>query len=77
MRVRLKTLMAGPEGVFTPGSVVNVSLEEAEALIAGGCVEPLNQLAEPLTVEPAAVETAAIEPGSRAVKVASRARKTQ
>ncbi len=28
MRVRLKTLMAGPEGVSLPESVVEVSLEE-------------------------------------------------
>jgi len=36
MKMRLKTLMAGPEGVFPPGSVIEVSPEEAEALIAGG-----------------------------------------
>jgi hypothetical protein len=77
MRVRLKTLMAGPEGVFPIGSVIDAGDEEAEALIAGGFAERYDRPVEPVVVEPAAVETAAIEPGSRAVKAAARARKTQ
>jgi hypothetical protein len=35
----LKTLMAGPEGVFLPRSVIEVFHEEANALIAGGFAE--------------------------------------
>jgi hypothetical protein len=34
MHVRLKTLMAGPDGVFPPGSAIDVSVEEDEALPA-------------------------------------------
>jgi hypothetical protein len=77
MRVRLKTLMAGPEGVFPIGSVIDAGDEEAAALIAGGFAERYDRPVEPISVEPASVETTAIEPGSRAVKMAARARKTQ
>ena len=71
MKIRLKTLMAGPEGVFPPGSVIEVSLEESRSLIAGGFGEPV----EAPTVAPAA-ETASLDPGHRAVRPAARARKT-
>ena len=71
MKVRLKTLMAGPDGVFPPGSVIEVSLEESRSLIAGGFGEPVHAP----SVTPAA-ETATIEPGNRAVRPATRARKT-
>lgn len=77
MKVRLKTLMAGPEGVFPPESVVEVSREEAEALIAGGFAEVLQQPGRPSEPDPVPVETAAIEPGDRAVKPAARPRKAQ
>jgi len=69
--------MAGPEGVFPIGSVIDAGDEEAKALVAGGFAERYDRPVESLVVEPAAVETAAIEPGSRAVKVAARARKMQ
>jgi hypothetical protein len=72
MKIRRKTLMAGPEGVFPPGAVIDAGFEEAEALVAGGFAERV----DPPT-QPAPVETAAIEPGSRAMRPASRARKTQ
>ena len=76
MKIRLKTLMAGPEGVFPPGSVIEVSPEEARTLIAGGFAEQVEQLGKPQAAEPAPVETAAVEPGSRAMKPAARLRKT-
>jgi len=47
MRVRLKTLMAGLEGVFPAGSVADVQREEAEALIAGGFAERFDQPENP------------------------------
>jgi hypothetical protein len=65
MKVRLKTLMAGPEGVFPPGSVIDLDASEADALIAAGYAERLERPAE----------TAAIEPGTRAVKSIPRPRK--
>ena len=76
MRVRLKTLMAGPEGVFLPGSVIEVSPEEANALIAGGFAEQVEQSGKTEATEPAPVETAAVEPGYRAVRPTARPRKT-
>ena len=75
MKIRLITLMAGPEGVFPPGSVIEVSPEEARALIAGGYAEHVPPAALP-KVEPSAVETAAVQPGSRAVRPEAKARKT-
>ena len=76
MKIRLITLMAGPEGVFPPGSVIEVSPEEARALIAGGYAEPVPHLAAAPKVEPSAIETAAVQPGSRAVRPEAKARKT-
>ncbi len=65
MKIRLKTLMAGPDGVFQPGSVIDRPNEEAEALISAGyaeCLEPR-------------IETATTEPGTRAVKPVPRPRR--
>jgi hypothetical protein len=76
MKIRLKTLMAGPDGVFPPGSVIEVSPEEARALIAGGYAESVPRPAVAPKAEPPAVETAAVQPGSRAVRPESKARKT-
>ncbi len=75
MKIRLKTLMAGPEGVFPPGSVIEVSSEEARALIAGGYAEPVPNPDAPQAPELPVVETAALEPGSRAVKPPVRPRR--
>jgi hypothetical protein len=76
MKIRLKSLMAGPEGVFAPGSVIEVSPEEARALIAGGHAEPVLRQAAPPKDESPPVETAAVHPGRRAVRPESKARKT-
>jgi hypothetical protein len=65
MKVRLKTLMAGPEGVFGPGSVIDLDTDQAEALVSAGYAERLERR----------VETAALEPGTRAVKPVPRPRK--
>ena len=35
MKVKLLTLMAGPEGSFSPGSLLDVEKTKAEALING------------------------------------------
>jgi len=68
MKVRLKTLMADPEGVFPASSVIDPP--DAEALISAGYAE---RLGRPLFK--ADVETAAVEPGSRAARPAARPRK--
>ncbi len=67
MKIRLKTVMAGPEGVFSPGTVIEVTGEEAQALLSAG-------YADPVEFTP---ETAAIDPGMRAVRPASRPRKIE
>ena len=71
MKVRLKTLMAGPDGVFPPGSVIDPPNDEAEALISAGYAERLER-----PPETAAAEAAAIDPGSRATRPPARSRKT-
>jgi len=71
MKVRLKTLMAGPEGVFHPGSVVHVTEDEAEAMVSAGYAERLDR-----PLETAGVEVAGVEPGSRATRPSARLRKT-
>ena len=76
MKVRLLTLMAGPDGVVHPGALIEVSAEEAQAFIAGGFAEQVEQSGKPEATEPAPVETAAVEPGNRAVRPAPRPRKT-
>ena len=65
MKVRMRTLMAGPQGVFPPGSIVELDADDAEVLVSAGYAERLER----------AVETAAIEPGIRAVRPAPRPRK--
>lgn len=39
MKVKLLTLMSGPEGIFHPGAVVDFPEEKAQALIEGGFAE--------------------------------------
>ncbi len=67
MRIRLKTLMAGPEGVFQPGSVIDIDPDEAGPLVSAGCAELIER----------PVETAAFEPANRAVRPMPRPRKAQ
>ncbi len=70
VRVQLLTLLAGPDGVFPPGSVVEVSAEMAEGLIAGGYAVVLgSQERAPAEIEttqaPEAPERAVTERGRR------------
>ncbi len=67
MKVKLKTLMAGPEGVFQPGSVIDLAMDEADSLVAAGYAELVDR----------PVETAAFEPGNQAVRPMPRPRKAQ
>lgn len=45
MRVRLKTIMAGPAGTASPGAIVDLDRAEAYALIEGGFAEQLDEAA--------------------------------
>lgn len=51
MRLRLKTRMAGPDGCYAPGDVVEADGEEAAQLLAGDYAERLPE-ETPAPVQP-------------------------
>lgn len=58
MEIRMKTLMAGPNGSRHPGEKCTVSAEEAEMLIAGGYAEPVDaEKVDEKTAEEATAES--------------------
>lgn len=63
MRIRIKTIMAGPAGAFPAGSVVTVTDEVGAALVASRQAEAVDDAAPaaPPVVRVDAVETAAVE----------------
>jgi hypothetical protein len=72
MKIRLKVLIAGPRGVFSPGAVVDLPDAEAVALVDAGVAERVD--APP--PKAADLETAAVEPDSeQAVMPRARPRK--
>lgn len=48
----MKTLMAGPDGVVHPDTVISVSKKQAKDLIAGGYAAPVKGKVESTSVEP-------------------------
>lgn len=58
MRVKLKTTMAGPQGTFAAGAVVDLEDAQARDLITGGYAVP---------VQTGKVETATVEKREKAV----------
>lgn len=42
MKVKLRTLMANPNGVFLPNAIIELPIGEAEELIKGGYAEAVN-----------------------------------
>lgn len=69
MQIKMRTLMAGPEGVVKRGDIISVSAEIAEALIAGRFAWPVDKAP--------AIETAAIEPEESAMRKRGRPRKEE
>lgn len=68
MKVKMKTLAAGPEGLYQPGQEVDLPAAQAKALIAGGYAEEVVLAdVEQQQKEPAERETAAVEPPEKAV----------
>jgi len=63
--IRMKTRLAGPDGVRQPGDLLRVPEHVADDLIAGG-------YAELATAKPAEPETATVEPPEKAVSRAKR-----
>lgn len=62
MAVRLLTLLAGPEGVFHPGEVLQLSDEAAQQLVRAGYAEPIGEVVT-ATAEPQTEK--AVKPKSR------------
>ncbi len=62
MRIRLNTLMAGPQGVHQRGAEIEVPSEVGEALLRNGaeCVDDVPAVAWP--VADRVTETATLEP---------------
>lgn len=57
MRVRLLTIMAGPDGIRLPG-IIDVPLAQARELVAGGFADPLDEWPEETASLNVPVETA-------------------
>jgi hypothetical protein len=57
MRVRLKTLYAGPAGIYQPGAVVPFQDSEAEALVSAGYASREDPIVQP-RIEAAVIATA-------------------
>lgn len=64
VKVKLKTLRAGPGGVDPAGSVVECSAKEAEQLVNGGYAEYADKQAD---TGQATVKAAIVAPPERAV----------
>lgn len=45
MRVKLRTIMAGPNGVSQPGDIVDLPKEDAQRLIDGGQADAVSGVA--------------------------------
>ena len=69
MRIKLRTLLAGPDGVVKRGEIIDVSADVAEALIAGRYAWPVDKAP--------VIETAAIEPEESAMRKRGRPRKEE
>lgn len=52
MRIKMKTLAAGPNGVLSPGQEVEVAGDLARALIEGGYAEAVEKIWETAAAEP-------------------------
>ena len=58
MKIRMKTIMAGPDGVVLAGQIVDLPAAKAIELLNGGYAH---------AVDPPATETATIEPQENAM----------
>ena len=67
MQVRMKTMMAGPDGCAASGQIITLSAEEAAQLIAGNYAETVDEADAKALPKAAAVEEAIAEAKERAV----------
>lgn len=68
LKVRMKTIYAGPEGTCQPGKTIDLEKEEAQSLVKAGYAE--HAPAEKKT-KPEIRETAVIEPPENTSQVSS------
>lgn len=68
MRVRLRTIMAGPAGTGQPGQVVDLPDGQAEELLRSHQAVPAEQPTE-RAVAPAEIETADAAPARRTLRL--------
>lgn len=66
MKIKMKTLMSGPDGNAFPGQEIDIPIEQAQDLINKGYAIPLKKAVEDLK-KAASVETATVRPGEKAV----------
>jgi hypothetical protein len=76
MKVKMKTLMSGPDGNASPGSIVEVSKEEGRQLIDSGSAEKIKLSAETKKNTEEPPEMAAIEPEEKAVHPSGKKKKS-
>ena len=77
MKIKMKTLAAGPKGVYAAGEIVSVNNKEAKELVDGGYAEhvdkfpftkkPLKKVEPTEEAEEKEIETASVEPTEEAV----------
>ncbi len=72
MKVKMRTLASGPEGVLQAGKVYNLPDEMAKGLVAGGYAEKVDEKTPALAVEKPVARTR----GGRREKATDSARET-
>ena len=65
IKVRMKTIYAGPEGTCQPGKEIDLDKEEAQSLVKGGYAEYATK------EKPVARETAVVEPPENTAEIPS------
>ncbi len=71
MKLKLKTLMAGPEGVRRVGEIIDVEPKAAKQFIDGGYAEPLEPVQKNEPDKPIGAGTGKIEGQAGAVNAPS------
>lgn len=71
-KVKMRTLSAGPKGVWLAGSEYLIDEDDAEALVGGGYASYVDAVSAP---SQEAMEIASVEPPERAVRARGRPRK--
>lgn len=56
MRVKLLTLMAGPDGVFNVGQTIDIPVEQALQIINSGCAVACDTPRKEISIETATIQ---------------------